>query len=402
LPTGSNSAASQRIPELDGLRGIAIALVLFWHYVATTTVALPGTFLFYALTLGHLTWTGVDLFFVLSGFLIGGILIDAREATNYFRVFYRRRFFRIVPIYATLLTAVPLLLFLAKLSGRGNFTWLTANPLPAFSYWIFAQNFWMVAARTLGANTLGVTWSLAIEEQFYLTFPWIVRFLASRWLIVFVASGIILAPFARGVANMVWPQNRLISFALMPCRADALLLGVLAAIVVRNEVWKRRFETSAGFLRVVIALLACGVGLLAWRSPALENPVMQGFGYTCVAAFYCAILLYALTNKSSAVSWVLRLSWLRWLGGIAYGTYLLHQLVLGLMFGFIWQRSPRLTGVPTILTAVGALALTLLIARASWQYFERPLIQFGHLLQFEFRQRRQELVDAPVSAEVQT
>src|SRR5260370_10007989 len=92
---------SGRIPELDGIRGVAIGMVLIAHLFAVASR--PGSALAYALVPLRLDWTGVDLFFVLSGFLIGGVLLDARESSNYFRVFYTLRFFRIVPIYPVLL-----------------------------------------------------------------------------------------------------------------------------------------------------------------------------------------------------------------------------------------------------------------------------------------------------------
>src|SRR5438445_3828919 len=136
---------SGRIPELDGLRGLAIGSVLIWHYFMVPTITAPATPLSYALVLGRLTWTGVDLFFVLSGFLIGGILLDARKASNYFQVFYTRRFFRIVPIYAAILLLFPALLAVAQRMHHGDFTGLQ-EPLPWYSFWTFTQNFWMVRA----------------------------------------------------------------------------------------------------------------------------------------------------------------------------------------------------------------------------------------------------------------
>jgi peptidoglycan/LPS O-acetylase OafA/YrhL len=113
LPTESSSSPlnlTGRIPELDGIRGIAIGMVLIAHFFAVVTR--PGSGLAYALVPLRLDWTGVDLFFVLSGFLIGGILLDARESSNYFRVFYTRRFFRIVPIYAVLLLSAAFVRYL--------------------------------------------------------------------------------------------------------------------------------------------------------------------------------------------------------------------------------------------------------------------------------------------------
>src|SRR5258707_15733453 len=108
---------SARIPELDGIRGIAIRMVLIAHFFLI--VSRPGSALAYALVPLRLDWTGVDLFFVLSGFLIGGILLDARGSSNYFRVFYTRRFFRIVPIYAAFLLCVALAMYLSSVGLIG-------------------------------------------------------------------------------------------------------------------------------------------------------------------------------------------------------------------------------------------------------------------------------------------
>ena len=97
--------ATDRIPELDGLRGIAIGLILILHFFQNTLNPQAGVVPRYLAAATRLTWSGVDLFFVLSGFLIGGILLDARTAPNYYRVFYARRLFRIVPIYIVFLGA---------------------------------------------------------------------------------------------------------------------------------------------------------------------------------------------------------------------------------------------------------------------------------------------------------
>jgi peptidoglycan/LPS O-acetylase OafA/YrhL len=163
LQTVSNSTSlnfSGRILELDGLRGIAIGMVLVYHYFDLTLQATPGTVLAQVITSGQLSWSGVDLFFVLSGFLIGGILLEARASTNYFQVLYTRRVFRIVPIYAVLLLCFPVPLYGARLI---DLTWLIKNPMPWYSYWTFTQNFWMAITGVLAAGALEVTWSLAIE-----------------------------------------------------------------------------------------------------------------------------------------------------------------------------------------------------------------------------------------------
>lgn len=364
-----------RILELDGLRGIAIGMVLVYHYFQLTWITSPGSLAAHLQAALGLGWTGVDLFFVLSGFLIGGILLDARAARNYFQVFYTRRFFRIVPLYALVLVVVPGLLSVAQHSGHGNFAWLSiGDTLPWYFYWTFTQNFWMAQTERLGGMALAVTWSLAIEEQFYLTLPFLVRFLSGPHLKKCVRLGIYAAPVIRIGLGLRFHHNWIALFALMPCRMDALLLGVLAAMLLREGEWTERLRRHRGVLLGLIAMLFLGMAAFTVWIPTVDNPLMQSFGYTWVAVFYTSGLLYALTQPNSALSRSLRAKWLRWLGGLAYGVYLIHQMTQGMLFGLIWSHEPFITGGYTFLTSLAALALTLLAAQLSWKYFEHPLI----------------------------
>jgi peptidoglycan/LPS O-acetylase OafA/YrhL len=157
---------SRRIPELDGVRGMAILLVLIWHYAVVTLSVRPDSVMSYVLGGLSFSWSGVDLFFVLSGFLIGGILLDNREAKNYFRVFYMRRTCRIFPLYFIwFMIFCDLLLAEGILFSEERFRWLLANPLPLLSYLTFTQNIPMALQNVFGPNWMAVTWSLAIEEQ---------------------------------------------------------------------------------------------------------------------------------------------------------------------------------------------------------------------------------------------
>src|SRR6266852_1629546 len=124
----------ERIPELDGLRGIAIGTVLFFHYFFFIAAVPPGSVLSYLMVGGRMGWSGVDLFFVLSGFLIGGILLDARDSSNFFCVFYLRRFFRIIPAYLLLLTAYLLLNTLVTGHSTRTLALVTQNGLPIGPY----------------------------------------------------------------------------------------------------------------------------------------------------------------------------------------------------------------------------------------------------------------------------
>src|SRR5580658_7786517 len=174
---------TRRIPQLDGLRGVAIAMVLAYHY-ADSVINDGPRFMKPLLRATCLGWSGVDLFFVLSGFLIGGILLDARESSNYFRVFYRRRAFRILPLYFAFLALVFL-----PVHFQSDIPWRACI--------FFYQNFWMALHNRLGEYTLNPTWSLAVEEQFYLTLPVLIYFVRPRRLIWIVCGGIIFAPLMR-------------------------------------------------------------------------------------------------------------------------------------------------------------------------------------------------------------
>jgi peptidoglycan/LPS O-acetylase OafA/YrhL len=385
----STSKWSARIPELDGIRGTAIAMVLVWHYfrLGIAMAPAPASFLSRSLVPLRLMWTGVDLFFVLSGFLIGGILLDARESTNYFQVFYIRRFFRIVPIYAAILLILPTLLLVMRAAHHADYSWLTENSLPWYPFWTFTQNFWMAAANTLGANIIGITWSLAIEEQFYLTLPLIIRFFSGRRLLILVLSGICLAPILRTAILFTSPNSWAAAFVLMPCRADALLFGALAAILLRKEKCFELFKSSTRWFGVLCSVFLCGLVFLIIKSPGVFSPAMQTIGYTWIAFFYAIVLVFVLTHRESFLSEIFRNAILRWLGMLAYCTYLIHQAVQGFVFAAIWGQPPEINSVYTLLGSLSSLAVTLSIASLSWRYFELPLIRYGPHLNYRLVER---------------
>jgi peptidoglycan/LPS O-acetylase OafA/YrhL len=353
----------KRIPELDGIRGVAICLVLIWHYFAAPLEVAPGSALAYLQAAGRLTWSGVDLFFVLSGFLIGGILLDTRERPDYFRRFYKRRFFRIVPIYAVVLGAA--LIFAAR-SGIARQQGLEFGPW--YTYVLFLQNFWMARAATFGF--LGVTWSLAVEEQFYLTLPAIVRFVGARLPYV-IAGGIAAAPILRVLLFYAFRGNDIAPYVLMPCRADALLLGVAGAYALREETSKQWLAENQNALRLAAGILLAGAALFILHPRWTKGIQFNAVGFTMLALFYLCALLLAVTQPKSWLAVCLRWHWLRWLGSIAYGVYLLHQIV------FVGLRHLR-PGTSLLAAALTSLALTLSVATLSWHCFEKPLVQVGH------------------------
>jgi peptidoglycan/LPS O-acetylase OafA/YrhL len=364
---------------LDGLRGIAVATVLFYHYVYLSVNASHHSTLSQAIAAWRIGWCGVDLFFVLSGFLIGGILIDVRGASNYYEAFYTRRFLRIVPIYMGLLGAYMLFSVLTRDPTATRFRFLADNHLPLLPYVFFVQNFWMAAQNGFGGTTLGITWSLAIEEQFYLTLPLLIRYAPQKWLSAILVIGIASAELAR-LACIYWLKSyaSTYAFAMMPCRADALLLGVLAAYALRDPNWKGWLIRNRRPLLLVTAVLGVGVLILDELLPRFGYLVMIAGGYSWIAAFFTSCLVYAVLMPDSFLSRILRLRWLRFLGLISYGTYLFHYFILNLVFGNFRGRPPQLESPLDLVLTLGALTVTIIFCWLSWVKFEKPLLNIGH------------------------
>ena len=366
-----------RLPALDGVRALCISLIVVYHYLyGPLDAELRQGPVLYLHKAAALNWAAMDLFFVLSGFLIGRILICHRDSTNYFSTFYMRRALRIFPPYFLVLGLFYLLLG-TPLASR--YEWLFADPAPLWTYPLFLQNFWMTDG--FGANWSGVTWSLALEEQFYLIFPLVVWFVPVRWLPPVLIAGSCLAPWLRDV---LYGYGKYAGYALLPGRMDALMLGALIAwgtlyMNLQSIVERHRWS----FLGAVAA-----AGILAIVARFVWNEGLGGpFIHTAFTLLSGALIIWAVVVSADTWGYKLFSSGVaRWLANISFMLYLIHQPVLGLMHGALLDQAPRIrTGTDLAVTLL-ALLVALLLCSLSYRYFEKPILRIGAKLPYRTHQ----------------
>ena len=381
-----------REPALDAIRGVAILLVLAFHYLDARSGLASNTGIMHGV--GYISgfgWTGVQLFFVLSGFLIGGILIDHRRHERYFRSFYLRRFVRIVPLYALSLLIFGLFYLTydwraAGLSGTFKIE------LPAWSYLTLTQNF-VVAARGdwAGPGWLGVTWSLCVEEQFYLALPVLIYFVAPRRLPAVCIAAILAAPVFRTALLAMWPHNVIAPYVLLPGRMDALFLGVLGAWLWRDErarglIVRYRPAIAMTFLLMTVPLIANLQRIGPFGHKA------QTFGFTVISVYFFLAILLAISARK-APEWLAAARMPLCLAGLgAYSIYLFHRPVQSMVLTVLPGRP--LLALATNLVLVAALAW------ASWRFIEAPAIRYGRRA-FRYGELRPEAA-ADFSIDLQT
>ncbi len=362
-----------RIPELDGVRGIAIFLVLVWHYIQNQLHPDAGSPLAWFKQAIGFTWSGVDLFFVLSGFLIAGILIDNRDKPHYFKTFYLRRICRIFPLYYLNLGIFLLCIAFGLNHAPAVSALFDGNGVPLWSYLTFTQNIFMAAHNSAGPNWLAVTWSLAVEEQFYLLFPFVVRFFPAPrlplfflWIIGMAVYMRVSLPGLSAYINTLW-------------RADSLMMGALLAYLVRYP----GFLDAARKYRLVVGavlLLSAGFAEVAniHGSLRLGGPLT----HLSLAVTYGLFIFLALLSRDGILGCVLRNRLLVWLGTISYGVYLIHTVVSRLIHALVRNDYPSMASWSGVATTLLALAVTLLLAHVSYYWFERRIIRIGHAVSY--------------------
>lgn len=327
----------RRLKQLDGLRALAFLAVFLY-----AAFGLP------------LLWTGVDLFFVLSGFLITTILRQQREVPGAWKSFYLRRVFRILPPYIAFM----------------GISWVVVRyDWTKLWYWyVFLGANIREAFGGSGTRVLAPLWSLAVEEQFYLAWPFLVFKCSRQALIRILAALIVSAAIFRGAFTPIFANYSPI-YHLTPFRMDLLASGSLIAILreqrAESKTWRIRSIACLGTGLVLFSLFSIGSTFRAGANSMLFNI----FGYSLICVIYSGLVAYlAEVPEDSMVSRALAFGPLRSLGVISYTCYLFHQLVLVVLHG---DR-----GFGSLL----ALCLVVALGAFSWFVYERRLIELGRAL----------------------
>jgi peptidoglycan/LPS O-acetylase OafA/YrhL len=340
-------------PELDGLRGISILLVYLHHFYSPL---MPGGFF------------GVDVFFVLSGFLITSLLVEEweREGSISLKDFYIRRVLRLMPAVFTLILVLIgfALIFLDKkrIVEAYQGIWLT---LSYASNWLYAFDYFSAD------NPLGITWSLAIEEQFYLTWPLLLSLalklkLGRHWILYILVLVISFISLYRKIL-VDQGTNILRLYYASDTRADGLLIGCLVGLLISWNLLPniRRLEISIKFL-VAVGVIFMGylVGTASWRDLMLY----QHGGYTLVALSIGLILVVLVVWPPKFALLVLRFVPLVWIGRISYGLYLWHWPVRW----FVYPKNGLPASVGQLLIVV---VLSLSLTTFSYYFVEKPFLR---------------------------
>ena len=361
------------LQRLDGIRGLAITLVFFAH---SSFLLSPNGWQGFLKRLSGFGGLGVELFFVLSGFLITRILLGSKDSAHYFSRFYLRRSLRIFPIYYLFLGIVFLGIHRWFPAETGASELSSANPLP---YLFYVSNF--TQGMGVGDPYLSHLWSLSVEEQFYAVWPFIVRFCAKKWLVAVAVLLCVLSQAFRFQADIIGVPFEIVH-RWTPFSLDALMAGALLGI----GTWKR---DGFYFSKISYGVLgwASASTFVAYVCTSLTWPRVQIPAFTGRVPLLILFVIWILVciNDSQAISSrFFNMRWLRQIGKISYGIYIWHVIVLRLLGDVAHRQIGQLPGwlasCSGPIVAVLLALTSVLVAQLSWVLVEQPFLALKNKL----------------------
>lgn len=380
---GSVFQQGKHLPELDGLRGLAILLVTVYRFTRDVpTTSISGDLLHSMVVFGQ---RGVDLFFVLSGFLITGVLLDAANDPHRIRNFFARRTLRIFPLY--FVSLILFVLLLPKIWPVPIFVEAQDNQ---FYLWTYLTNFRMAYLDEWNFGALDPFWSLSVEEHFYLLWPFLILFIGIRRTFAFAMGFALVCALSR-IAFSAFHSGGVAPDVASFFRFDGLLIGAAIAALARSAEGLERFRPYAKLSIVPIALVCL---ILAYKFNRLLT-----ISHTAWAVFWGAFLILLVTApRDGLLARLMRDKKLRRLGKYSYAMYVFQSPLIALVAG-VWSvpiidqwlsTSSADSALPTIVYAVGMFALTFAAGVLSWFALESHCLKLKKF----FEHRPQESVTA--------
>jgi peptidoglycan/LPS O-acetylase OafA/YrhL len=354
----------ERLSKLDGVRGLAALSVLIFHYfiLELPETAFPNQFVANA---GAFLMHGVSLFFVLSGFLIGNILIKNKGSENYFKTFYIRRALRILPLYFALVATYFLIKYAIKIDWPAK---LVECRIPDWPFLLLLQNFFYGKTGMLDPGILSVSWSLCVEEQFYLFAPLFIFFVPRNRLGFFLVMIVLGATMFR----LIYPgKDDTAILVNLFSRIDSLAIGVGLALLYQYKNLIDTLRQHTRELWFIFFMLGGGLLLL------FANFGMGNFRFTWIALFMGSFILLVLANPNArALGW-LESGLLKQIGKYSYGIYMLHLPVLILVFWAAGRADTKINNMGDVYVTLISIVATVAVSVLSFHFFEKPLLNIG-------------------------
>ncbi|HEY1984428.1 MAG TPA: acyltransferase [Terracidiphilus sp.] len=361
------------MPALDGVRGLAILLVLGDHLLQSNG-STGNPFFDFVSAIRVSLWVGVDLFFALSGFLITGILFDSLQSGRYFRSFYARRALRIFPLYFGFLLFLICLTYPLHLQWQGK-QYLLLTYTQNLRIWVVDY----VGFRPAPFINLNHFWSLAVEEQFYFFWPMVVFLVRDLRKLFYVALGLSVGALLIRIfmaLHGVAPYNL---FEFTPCRIDALLVGGSLALLTRSRFRAAVLTRSVPVFVVLLAALIClgfRFGGLRWDT----NYLVATLGLTLTSLTSTAFIAMSLA-RVSLTRFGLENRFMRFFGKYSYGIYVFHYPLDAALTRPLRQWMFSTFHSKTMAVSLGSVCVilvTVLIAFCSYQLFEKKFLRLKH------------------------